>query len=90
MEPAVLSNALYEILYYTAIFVTPPLVVATAIAFFVGLLQAVTQIQEQTLPQTIKIFAIAAVLLFFGTALASPLYAASDKLFSSFHTYEPR
>lgn len=68
----------------------PVLMAGLIIGLVISVLQAVTQIQEQTLPQTIKIFAIAAVLLVFGTALASPLYAASDKLFSSFHTYEPR
>ncbi|MEZ5792464.1 MAG: flagellar biosynthetic protein FliQ [Nitratireductor sp.] len=90
MDDAVLSSALYQILYYTAVFVTPPLLVATIIAFLVGLFQAVTQIQEQTLPQTIKIVAIALVLLMFGSVLAAPLYAASNELFSNFYTYEKR
>ena len=90
MDDAVLSSALYQILYYTAVFVAPPLLVATIIAFIVGLFQAVTQIQEQTLPQTIKIFAIALVLLMFGSALAAPLFLASDKLFTDFYTYETR
>jgi type III secretion protein S len=90
MDSSILTGALYDILYNTAIFVAPPLILATLIAFVVGLLQAVTQIQEQTLPQTIKIATIAVVLLFFGAALASPLMAASDKLFSDFYTYERR
>ena len=90
MAAATLTSALYQFLYYSAIFVVPPLIVATVIAFIVGLFQAVTQIQEQTLPQTIKIFAIALVLLMFGSALAAPLYSASDKLFTDFYTYETR
>ena len=90
MSDAVLTNALYNILYYAAVFAVPPLLVATAAAFVVGLFQAVTQIQEQTLPQTIKIFAIGVVMLFMGSTLAGPLYSASNDLFSRFHTFETR
>ena len=88
MSDAVLTNALYNVLYYAAVFTVPPLLVATIAAFAVGLFQAVTQIQEQTLPQTIKIFAIGLVMLFMGAFLAAPLYSVSDELFSKFHTYE--
>ncbi|MEM7429688.1 MAG: flagellar biosynthetic protein FliQ [Pseudomonadota bacterium] len=90
MSDAVLTNALYSVLYYAAVFTVPPLLVATAAAFAVGLFQAVTQIQEQTLPQTIKIFAIGAVMLFMGSILAGPLFSVSNDLFSRFHTYESR
>ena len=55
------------------------------VAFVIGLLQAVTQIQEQTLPQTIKIFVIALVLLSSGTMLAAPLYSLSEDIFTNFY-----
>jgi type III secretion protein S len=63
------------------------LVIATLVAFLVGLLQAITQIQEQTLPQTIKILVIGFMLIAFGSVLTAPLYSASDELFSRFHEY---
>lgn len=44
MPQAALSNMLYAMLTDAAIFVVPPLVVATIVAFIVGLFQAVTQI----------------------------------------------
>ncbi|PHP66488.1 flagellar biosynthesis protein FliQ [Zhengella mangrovi] len=87
MAAATLTSALYQFLYYSAIFVVPPLIVATVIAFIVGLFQAVTQIQEQTLPQTIKIFAIGLVLIMFGGSLAAPLFGASQQVFNDFYRY---
>ena len=87
MEEAQLVSSLYTIFYYSAVFLVPPLLIATIVAFIVGLFQAVTQIQEQTLPQTIKIFVIGIVLIGFGGLLTAPLYSASDEIFSRFHEY---
>lgn len=85
MNDAVMTSYLFSMFYNVAIFTGPPLLIATIVAFIVGLLQAVTQIQEQTLPQTIKIFVIALVLLSSGTMLAGPLYSLSDDIFSNFY-----
>lgn len=85
MDDAQLVNALYSIFYYSAVFLVPPLLLATIVAFLMGLFQAITQIQEQTLPQTVKIFVICLVLIFFGGVLSSPLYTASNELFSNFY-----
>ena len=85
MADAVMTSYLFAMFYNVGIFVVPPLVVATIVAFIVGLLQAVTQIQEQTLPQTIKIFVIGLMLLMMGPLLAGPLYATADTIFSGFY-----
>lgn len=87
MDEAQLISALYNIFYYSAVFLVPPLVIATIVAFLVGLFQAITQIQEQTLPQTIKILVIGFMLIAFGGVLTAPLYSASDEIFSRFHEY---
>ena len=87
MSEAQLISALYNIFYYSAVFLVPPLLIATAVAFLVGLLQAITQIQEQTLSQTIKILVIGFVLIVFGGTLTAPLFTASDEIFSRFHEY---
>lgn len=87
MDEAQLVSALYNIFYYSAVVLVPPLLLATIIAFMVGLFQAVTQIQEQTLPQTIKIMVIGFMLIVFGSTLTAPLYSASDEIFSRFHEY---
>lgn len=88
MNEQVMINSMYSIMYYSAVLAGPPLIVGTVVAFIIGLFQAVTQIQEQTLPQTVKMIAIGAVLLMFGGLLSAPLYNLSDQLFSNFHTYE--
>lgn len=85
MDNSIMTSYLFTMFYNVAIFTVPPLLIATVVAFIVGLLQAVTQIQEQTLPQTIKIFVIGIVLLMSGSMLAAPLYAVSDELFSNFY-----
>ena len=87
MPESILSQQLYAIAYYSALFVAPPLLVATVIAFIVGLFQAVTQIQEQTLPQTVKIVVIALVVAVFGSALGAPLFRVSEEIFTNFHRY---
>ena len=87
MNEAQLIGSLYNIFYYSAIFLLPPLLIGTVVAFLIGLLQAITQIQEQTLPQTIKILVIGFVLIIFGSTLTAPLYTASDEIFSTFHKY---
>jgi type III secretion protein S len=87
MNEAQLIGSLYNIFYYSAIFLLPPLLIGTLVAFLIGLLQAITQIQEQTLPQTVKILVIGFVLILFGGALTAPLYSASDEIFSNFHQH---
>ncbi len=87
MEEAKLVASLYSIFYYAAVMLVPPLLIATFVAFIVGLLQAVTQIQEQTLPQTIKILVVGFVMIVFGGVLSAPLFSASNEIFSNFHQY---
>ena len=87
MATSTLTAALYRILIDSAIFVGPPLLIATVLVFIIGLLQAVTQLQEQTLPQTVKIVVIGFVLLAFGGSLAGPLYASTNEIFTRFYLY---
>ncbi|WP_342076472.1 flagellar biosynthetic protein FliQ [Yoonia sp. SS1-5] len=61
-----------------------PLAVATVSGLIVSIIQAVTQIQDQTLSQTMKIVAITAMLLSFGGSLVAPLLSSTRELFSSF------
>lgn len=65
---AKLNAALLSILYASA----PVLLAAVAIGVLVGLLQALTQIHDQTLPQAIKIVATLLILLLLG-----PMFARS-------------
>jgi len=87
MNEEQLISSLYNIFYYSAVFLLPPLILSTVVAFLIGLLQAITQIQEQTLPQTVKILVIGFLLIAFGGVLSAPFYSTSDEIFSRFHEY---
>lgn len=64
-----------------------PLLLATVIGLVISFLQAVTQIQDQTLSQTAKMVAIAVTFLAMGGALVGPLVEGSTAVFSDFWTY---
>ncbi len=86
MDESTFSTLLVAFVLNTAIIAGVPLLVATGVGLFISIFQAVTQIQDQTLSQTIKIFAIGFVFLAFGGALVSPLMVISSELFDTFAT----
>jgi type III secretion protein S len=62
----------------------PILGVAALVGLVVGLLQAVTQIQDQTLPLVVKLMAVLLMLTFVGPMLAGPLVRESEQLYTDF------
>lgn len=62
-----------------------PLLVATVVSFALAMLQAMTQIQDQTLSQTVKIASIILVFLFAGGVLVHPLIVRTEHLFDQLH-----
>ncbi len=61
-----------------------PIVVATVIGILVSLLQALTQIQEQTLGFAVKLIAISLTLLVCATWIGSSLLLYTQDIFSHF------
>jgi type III secretory pathway component EscS len=61
-----------------------PLAVATFCGVVIAFVQAITQIQDQSLSQTVKIFAIVIVLLSFGGVLTGPLLNSTTQVFDNF------
>ncbi|MEM7620383.1 MAG: flagellar biosynthetic protein FliQ [Pseudomonadota bacterium] len=84
MENAILINQLYTVLYNAAVLAGPPLLLATILGLCVSILQTITQIQDQSLPQTVKIIAIVSVFIFMGSSLTAPLYNSADLIFREF------
>lgn len=78
------TNLLVGFLFNTALLAGVPLAVATVLGLVVSFFQAVTQIQDQTLGQTIKIIAIIAVFLIFGALLITPFIENTRWIFSNF------
>ncbi|MCD1588474.1 EscS/YscS/HrcS family type III secretion system export apparatus protein [Halomonas sp. ATBC28] len=77
---SLMQNALWTALLVSA----PALLVAIVVGFGVGLLQALTQIQDQTLPQAVKLVAVLLVLIIAGPLLAGPVVNITDQVLNNF------
>ncbi|ART62116.1 EscS/YscS/HrcS family type III secretion system export apparatus protein [Kushneria marisflavi] len=77
---SLMKNALWTVLLVSA----PALIVAIVIGFGVGLLQALTQIQDQTLPQAVKLVAVLLVLILSGPLLATQIVNLTDQVLNNF------
>lgn len=60
-------------LWLSVIMSGPPLIVATVVGLIVSIVQAVTQIQDQTFPFAVKVVAIAMTLAFLGRWFGSEI-----------------
>lgn len=77
---SLMNNALWTVLLLSA----PPLLTAIVIGFGIGLLQALTQIQDQSLPQAVKVIAIMLVLIVGGPLLVGQLVNLTDQVLDNF------
>lgn len=60
-----------------------PIVLSITVAgVLTGLVQALTQIQDQTLPHAIKLMAAALAILVFGAAMSASLLMFTEQVFS--------
>lgn len=77
---ALTNDALWLVLILSA----PPIIVAAIAGLLVAIVQAATQIQEQTLQYTVKFFAIVLTLFITSSLLGASLYRYGDRIFSEF------
>ena len=61
----------------------PPLLVAIGVGVFISLLQTVFQIQDQTLPFTVKLVAVAITLAITGTWIGGEIGLLSQSVFAA-------
>ena len=64
--------------------VIPPLAAAMVAGLTVAVLQAATQIQDQTLPQTVKLLVVVATFAILAGALFGPLVAYAEGVYADF------
>lgn len=62
----------------------PPIIVASIVGIVVSLLQALTQIQEQTLPFAIKLIAVAITISAMAGILGSEMLNYTEGIFNDF------
>ncbi|MCQ4260206.1 type III secretion system export apparatus subunit SctS [Stutzerimonas stutzeri] len=75
-----MKQALMTVLILSA----PALIVAIVIGFGVGLLQALTQIQDQTLPQAVKLVAVLLVVMLLGPLLSGQVVNLMNQVLDNF------
>lgn len=80
---AVAKQALFLALILTG----PPVLTAMLVGLTISIVQATTQIQEQTLTFVPKLFAIAATLALAGAWMLAQLVAFTASIYGSFATY---
>jgi len=62
----------------------PPVVVASIVGLLIALIQAATQVQEQTFQFAAKFFAIALTIFVTASIAGTTLYHFSDRIFTDF------
>ncbi len=84
MGHAALISQLQSMLGIVLVMALPPLLGAMAVGLAVGILQAVTQIQDQSLPIAFKLLVVIVILAVAGPLLVVPLVRESSELFDEF------
>ncbi|MFF7707088.1 flagellar biosynthetic protein FliQ [Pseudomonas sp. NPDC007930] len=77
---SLMKHALMTVLLLSA----PALGIAIVVGLSVGLLQALTQIQDQTLPQVVKLVAVLLLVVFVGPLLAGQIMELGNQVLDNF------
>ncbi len=83
MDPSELARLTAETLYLVLLVSAPALIVSLAIGLFVGLMQAVTQVQEQTLSFVPKLVGVAIALVVGGGWMGAQLMRFTDAIWTA-------
>ncbi len=84
MTPATALHQVTEAMVLVMLLSLPPIVVASVVGILVSLLQALTQVQEQTLSFAIKLIAVAITIAAMSGFLGSEILTYTLKLFNDF------
>lgn len=81
------ANEIYTLSYQALILILilsgPPIIISTVLGLIVAIFQAATQIQEQTLSFTVKLFAVVFTIIFLGGWLGSMVLQYTNTIFSA-------
>lgn len=81
------ANEIYSLSYQALILILilsgPPIIISTILGLVVAIFQAATQIQEQTLSFTVKLFAVVFTIIFLGGWLGSMVMQYANTIFSA-------
>lgn len=81
------GNEIYALSYQALILILllsgPPIIISTVLGLIVAIFQAATQIQEQTLSFTVKLFAVIFTIIFLGGWLGQSILQYTNTIFSA-------
>lgn len=78
-------NAAAQALYLVLMLSLPPIVVASLVGIVLSLIQAITQLQEQTLTFGVKLIAVIVTLFLMGGWLGGQILQFSRDIFTRFY-----
>lgn len=84
MEATAMNYAV-QALYLVLMLSMPPIVVASVVGIIFSLIQAITQLQEQTLSFGVKLIAVIVTLFLMGGWLCGEMLRYSMEIFNNFH-----
>ncbi|HNA62383.1 MAG TPA: type III secretion system export apparatus subunit SctS [Rhabdochlamydiaceae bacterium] len=79
----------YQALLMILILSGPPILISMAVGLFVAIVQAATQIQEQTLSFTVKLVAVIFTLILMGGWLGAQIMQFANSIFLNFYKWNP-
>ncbi len=86
-----MQNEIYQLTYQALLLILilsgPPIVISTILGLLVAIFQAATQIQEQTLSFTVKLFAVMLTLIFLGGWLGAQILHYTNMIFTNFYRW---
>ncbi|QJP15569.1 EscS/YscS/HrcS family type III secretion system export apparatus protein [Starkeya sp. ORNL1] len=84
MTPETALHAITESMMLVMLLSLPPILVASVVGIGISLLQALTQVQEQTVSFAIKLIAVAATIAAMSSLLGSEMMNYTLRLFDDF------
>lgn len=79
-----ISQLAYQGLYLILILSAPPILISMVFGIIVAIIQAATQIQEQTLSFTVKLVAVIFTIMYMGGWLGSQIIQFTNHIFFNF------
>jgi len=87
------QNEIYQLTYQALILILllsgPPIIISMILGLLVAIFQAATQIQEQTLSFTVKLFAVIITLMLLGGWLSAQIMQYANTIFKNFPAWNP-
>ena len=84
MSPDIALQQIEQSMLLVMLLSLPPIIVASVVGIFISLLQALTQVQEQTVSFAIKLIAVAITIAAMASILGSEMLNFAVKLFDGF------